>query len=81
MIYLSDGSATLTDNTISNTMASGVKFYSIYVAGPNSTLKLHNNTFSGNSINAVMLGTDGLAGTRNTLRPQPGLLGYDFGVP
>lgn len=80
VIYLSDGSATLTDNTISNTVASGVAFYSIYVAGPNSTLKMHNNTFSGNSINAVMLGINGLAGTRNTLRPQPGLLGYDFGV-
>ncbi len=80
VIYLSNGSATLTNNTISNTMASGVEFYSIYVAGPNSTLDLHNNTFSGNSINAVMLGIDGLAGTRNTLRPQPGLLGYDFGV-
>ncbi len=81
VIYLSDGSATLTDNTISNTMTSGVAFYSIYVAGPNSTLKMHNNTFSGNSINAVLLGVNGLAGTRNTLRPQPGLLGYDFGVP
>jgi hypothetical protein len=31
VIHLSDGSATLTDNTISNTMASGVA-YSIYVA-------------------------------------------------
>ncbi len=79
VIYISDGSATLTDNTISNTMASGVNFYSIYVAGPNSTLKLHNNTFRGNSINAVRLGPNGLAGTRNTLRPQPGLVGYDFG--
>ena len=80
VIYLSDGSATLADNTISNTMASGVEFYSMYVAGPNSTLKMTNNTFRGNSINAVQLGANGLAGTRNTLRPQPGLLGYDFGV-
>ena len=41
VIYLSDGSATLTDNTISNTMTSGVELYSIYVAGPNSTLKIN----------------------------------------
>ncbi|PKO19096.1 MAG: hypothetical protein CVU39_00665 [Chloroflexi bacterium HGW-Chloroflexi-10] len=81
VIYLSNGSATLTDNTISNTMLNDVKLYSIYVAGPDSVLDMTNNTFSGNSINAVLLGTDGLSGTHNSLRPQPGLAGYDFGVP
>ena len=60
---------------------SGVTFYSIFVTGANSTLEMTNNTFSGNSLNAVLLGSDGLAGTRNTLRPQPGLAGYDIGVP
>ena len=51
------------------------------VTGANSTLEMTNNTFSGNSLNAVLLGANGLAGTRNTLRPQPGLAGYDIGVP
>ena len=81
VIHLADGSLSLTDSTISNTMTSGVQFYAVYAAGANSALEMTGNTFSGNSINAVLLGVDGLAGTRNTLRPQTGLLGYDFGVP
>ena len=81
VIHLADGSVSLTDNIISNTMTSGVQFYAVYAAGANSTLEMNGNTFSGNSINAVLLGSDGLAGTRNTLRPQTGLLGYDFGIP
>lgn len=81
VIHLANGSVSLMDSIISNTMASGVKFYSVYAAGASSTLEMNGNTFSGSSINAVLLGSDGLAGTRNTLRPQTGLLGYDFGIP
>ncbi len=81
MIHLADGSMTLTDNVLSNTMASGVQFYTVYAAGANSVLEMTGNTFSGTSINAVLLGSDGLSGSRNTLRPQTGLLGYDFGIP
>jgi plastocyanin len=81
MVYVSNASATLVDNTLENNQPGGVNFYPMYVTGANSTLEMTNNTFSGNSIRAVLLGADGLAGTRNTLRPQPGLAGYDLGVP
>jgi len=81
LIYISNGSATLTNNTITNNTLNGAQFYAIRAAGANSQLEMKDNNFTGNSVNAVLLGSDGLSGTNNILRPQTGLLGYDFGMP
>jgi hypothetical protein len=78
-----NGTAVLTGNTIADNLPTGATagLYAVRVSGPQSRLEMVNNTFSGNFINAVLLGSDGLAATINTLRPQPGLLGYDIGIP
>ena len=78
-----NGTAVLTGNTIADNLPAGAAagLYAVRVSGPQSRLEMTNNTFSGNFINAVLLGSDGLAATVNTLRPQAGLLGYDIGVP
>ena len=78
-----NSTAILTGNTIADNLPTGATagLYAMRVSGPQSRLEMVNNTFSGNFINAVLLGSDGLAATINTLRPQTGLLGYDFGVP
>jgi Right handed beta helix region len=82
-LMLVNGTAVLTDNTIADNLPAGASagLYAMRVSGPQSRLEMVNNTFSGNFVNAVLLGSDGLAATINTLRPQTGLLGYDFGTP
>lgn len=78
-----NGTAVLTDNTIADNLPAGATagLYAMRVSGPQSRLEMVNNTFSGNFVNAVLLSSDGMTATINTLRPQPGLLGYDFGIP
>ncbi len=82
-IIVSNGTAVLNGNTIADNLPSGATsgLYAMRVSGAQSRLEMANNTFSGNYINAVLLGSDGLGATINTLRPQTGLLGYDIGVP
>ncbi|MDD5371727.1 MAG: hypothetical protein PHQ40_21815, partial [Anaerolineaceae bacterium] len=78
-----NGVAILTRNTIADNLpaGAGAGLYAMRVSGQQSRLEMVGNTFSGNWINAVLLGSDGLAATINTLRPQAGLLGYDVGIP
>ncbi len=82
-LKIKDSSAVLINNNIIDNVPSGASagLYVMIVSGPQSRLDMINNTFSGNFINAVLLGSDGLASTFNTLRPQTGLLGYDIGIP
>ncbi len=82
-LMLVNGTATLSGNTIADNLPAGASggVYAMVVSGPQSRLEMTNNTFSGNFINAVLLGADGLGATINTLRPQSGLLGYDIGIP
>ncbi len=82
-LRIKDSSAVLINNDIVDNVPSGASagLYAMLVSGPQSRLEMMNNTFSGNFINAVLLGSDGLASTINTLRPQTGLAGYDIGQP
>ena len=82
-LMLVNGTAVLTGNTIADNLPAGATagLYPVRISGPQSRLEMVDNTFSGNWINAVLLGSDGLAATINTLRPQTGLIGYDFGIP
>ena len=82
-LMLVNGTATLSGNTIADNLPAGASggVYAMLVSGAQSRLEMTDNTFSGNFVNAVLLGADGLGATINTLRPQSGLLGYDIGVP
>jgi len=82
-LRIKDSSAVLINNEIIDNVPTGASagLYAMLVSGSQSRLEMMNNTFSGNFINAVLLGSDGLASTINTLRPQTGLLGYDIGIP
>jgi hypothetical protein len=79
VVAINSSRAVLKNNVIADNTLLGL--YALMVAGETSKLDMTNTSFSNNTYNAVLLGSDGLAATTNTLRPQPGLLGYDIGVP
>ena len=82
-LRIKNSSAVLINNNIVDNVPTGASagLYAMLVSGSQSQLEMTNNIFSGNFINAILLGSDGLASTINTLRPQSGLLGYDIGIP